>query len=83
NWMVNKLDWTGAGSKVAKEVHSQAEEARKSLGIGRVNATGGLAAYAQKQQEAMAKAEEERQKTLKRIQGEAARTSGPRSTKTS
>jgi hypothetical protein len=77
NWMVNELNWTGAGSKVTKEVHSQAEEARKSLGIGRVNATGGLAAYAQKQQEAMAKAEEERQKTLKRIQGEAAKNKRP------
>ncbi len=76
-WMVNKLDWTGAGNKVTQAVHSQAEEARKSLGIGRVNATGGLAAYAQKQQEAMAKAEEERQKTLKRIQGEAAKNKRP------
>lgn len=49
-WMVDKLDWTGAGNKVTQAVHNQAEEARKAMGIGRVDASGGLGDYVKKRQ---------------------------------
>lgn len=79
-WVQQKLH-LGGGEYVPggwmDRLRDSAEDARKKLGMDRVNGSGGITDYIRRRQEELAKAEEKRQADVARITKEAAKNKRP------